>query len=87
MLPMLGENGKMEHTDKEANRKYVGYTLRISSAVMDKLHYIADYNQRPISYELRPLIIKFIGEFEKKHGKITISPDFHEKLEAKRRKH
>ena len=43
------------------------YTLRIPNDAMDKLYYIASYNNRPLSRELRALILNFIQEFEVKH--------------------
>ena len=64
----------MEYRDKKYKKRYIGYTLRLSIESMNKLHYIADYNERPVSYELRPLIAGFIAEFEKKHGEIRFPP-------------
>lgn len=77
----------MVSKDSEGAKDWVGYTLRITRLHLNKLHYIAEFNNRPVSYELRPLITKFITEFEKKHGEITISSELNEKLEIKRQKH
>ena len=76
----------MKYIEEEDKKKYVGYTLRISITNLNKLHYIADYNERPVSYELRPLIARFIAEFEKKHGEIIITPNYNKKLESRRQK-
>lgn len=76
----------MKYIDEEDDKKHVGYTLRISIVNLNKLHYIAAYNERPVSYELRPLIARFIDEFEKKHGKIILTPNFNKSLESRRQK-
>lgn len=60
------------------------YTLRMPCEAMDKLYFIASYNNRPISRELKALILNFINEFEVKHGNISITEEL--KKEIMRRK-
>lgn len=76
----------MKFIDEESERS-VGYTCRISVTDMNKLHYIAYHDNRPLSYELRALVVGFIDEFEKRHGKISISAALSKKLERRREKH
>ena len=61
------------------------YTLRIPNDAMDKLYYIASYNNRPLSRELRALILNFIQEFEVKHGKIFITEEIKNKIMRRKR--
>lgn len=75
-----------DEASKKAN-EWVGYTLRVTRLHMNKLHYIAEFNNRPVSYELRPLVAKFIADFEKTHGEIEISSELDKKLETRRQKH
>lgn len=46
------------------------YTLRINDELLNKFHYISEYNARSANSELTLLIKKHIVEFEKEHGKI-----------------
>lgn len=48
------------------------FTLRIDSELLQKFHYVAEYNARSANRELEMLIKKHISEFEKQHGKITL---------------
>jgi len=48
------------------------FPLRIPSAKLEKLKYIANYNARSANKEIEFLIGKHIDEFEKEHGKIKI---------------
>lgn len=77
----------MVSKDSEGANEWVGYTLRITRLHLNKLHHIAECNNRPVSYELRPLITKFIAEFEEEHGEITISSELNKKLETRRQKY
>ncbi len=47
------------------------YALRIPTATMDKLKFIAEYNGRSANKEIEQLILKHISEFEDKNGEIT----------------
>lgn len=46
------------------------FTLRINVELLQKFHYIAEYNARSANGELETLIKKHIAQFEKEHGKI-----------------
>ena len=46
------------------------FSLRIDSEMLDKLHYIADYEGRTKNKEIEQLIKKRIAEFESIHGEI-----------------
>ncbi len=48
------------------------FTLRIDSELLQRFHYIADYNARSANRELEMLIKKHISDFEKQNGKITL---------------
>ena len=47
------------------------YALRIPVSTMDKLKYIADYNERSANKEIEQLILKHIGDFETQNGIIN----------------
>ena len=49
------------------------YTLRISTNLLNKLGYIAEYEGRTKNKELEQMIKKRIVEFESEHGKINNS--------------
>lgn len=76
----------MEPMDEKCE-SYVGYTFRIPMESMNKLHYIAYCNNRPLSYELRSLVTDFIDEFEQKYGEISIPRALNKRLERRRGKH
>ena len=46
------------------------YTMRISPALLKKLHYVSRYDGRTVNKELEFLIRRYINEFESQHGKI-----------------
>ena len=45
-------------------------SIRIDSDMLDKLHYVADYEGRSCNGQIIVLIRDLINEFEEKHGKI-----------------
>lgn len=49
------------------------YALRIPTATMDKLKYIAEYNGRSANKEIEQLILAHIATFQKEHGEISLS--------------
>ena len=49
------------------------YALRIPTATMDKLKYIAAYNGRSANKEIEQLILRHIQEWEHEHEKIIIN--------------
>lgn len=51
------------------------YALRIPTATMDKLKYIAEYNGRSANKEIEQLILKHIASFEKENGEIKFHHD------------
>ncbi|HAN22137.1 MAG: TraY domain-containing protein [Clostridiales bacterium GWF2_36_10] len=44
------------------------YTMRINRILLDKLHYIAEYEGRTTNKELEQMIKHRIKEFEQYHG-------------------
>ena len=50
--------------------------LRIPSATMDKLKYIADRSGRSANKEIEQLILKHIDAWEKAHGPILFDDGF-----------
>ena len=48
------------------------YTLRIPKNLLDKLHYISEYNARSTNKEIEFLIRNHVEQFEKKHGTISL---------------
>ncbi len=49
------------------------YALRIPTATMDKLKYIAEYNGRSANKEIEQLILAHIAAFQKEHGEISLN--------------
>ena len=47
-------------------------SIRIETETLDKLHYIADYEERSANGQVLILIRKNIDDFEKEHGKIQV---------------
>ena len=52
------------------------YALRIPTETMNKLKYIATRNGRSANKEIEQLILKYIQQWESKHGIITFDDDF-----------
>ncbi len=48
------------------------FTLRTDADLLQKLHYVAEYNARSANRELEVIIKQHIAEFEKTHGKIEL---------------
>lgn len=46
------------------------YTLRIDAKLLEKLHFVAAYNDRSVNKELERLVRKHVEAFEKQHGLI-----------------
>ena len=57
------------------------YALRIPSALMDKLKYIAQLHGRSANKEIEQLIIKHVEQFERSHG--VIDNDLIESLQVR----
>ena len=51
------------------------FGFRTTRENLDKLNYIAEYNGRSSNKELEQLLIRYISDFEKKHGSITLPSD------------
>ena len=48
----------------------INFTVRISREIMEKFHYIAEFEGRSSNKAMIELIKKHIAEFEEKHGEI-----------------
>ncbi|MDE6728869.1 MAG: hypothetical protein K2J80_13185 [Oscillospiraceae bacterium] len=48
------------------------YSIRIDDEMLDKLHFIADYEARSANGQIIILIRNCIEEFEKKNGEIVL---------------
>ena len=59
-----------------AQHKNPHYALRIPTATMDKLKYIADRNGRSANKEIEQLILRHIAEWEKANGAISFEDGF-----------
>ena len=46
-------------------------SVRINKEMLDKLHYVADYEARSANGQIIILVRNCINEFEKEHGEIT----------------
>lgn len=46
-------------------------SIRIDSDLLDKLHYVADYEARSANGQIIILIRNCVAQFEQKHGEIT----------------
>lgn len=49
------------------------YTLRIDPVILNKLHYIAAENDRSTNKEIERLLRKFVIEYEKENGAISLT--------------
>ena len=49
-------------------------SIRIEQEMLDKLHYVADYEGRSANSQINILIRDCIMKYEKEHGKIEIGP-------------
>ncbi len=58
--------------------KIKNLSIRIDSDMLDKLHYVADYEARSANGQILILIRKCIEDFEKEHGKIEFGKDVDE---------
>ncbi len=47
-------------------------SIRIDEAVLDKLHFVADYEGRSANSQILILIRDCIEDYEKKHGEIKV---------------
>ncbi|MDE6131888.1 MAG: hypothetical protein K2G04_00720 [Oscillospiraceae bacterium] len=50
-------------------------SIRIDSEVLDKLHYIADYEARSANGQILILIRECIKKFEEEHGEIIFGEE------------
>ena len=57
-------------------------SIRIDEEMLDKLHYVADYEARSANSQINILIRDCIEQYEEKHGKIEIG----QKNNSKRKK-
>ncbi len=54
------------------------YTLRISQALLKKVEYTANFNGRSKNKEIETAIKRYINDFERLHGDITLNEDIDE---------
>jgi len=54
-----------------SNQKHI--SIRIDEDALNKFHYVAKYDNRSVSWQIKHLIHQCIREFEKEHGKIDLS--------------
>ncbi len=50
------------------------FSIRIEDELLQKLHYVSDYDGRSANSEILFFIRKGISDYEKEHGKIEITP-------------
>lgn len=55
--------------------KIKDFSLRIDEELLEKLHYVADYNDRSVNRELLRLVRIHVEAFENDHGPISLSND------------
>ena len=53
------------------NEKHFG--LRVDGDILAKFRYVCGYTGRSANSQIIQLMLKFITEYEKKHGKIDLS--------------
>lgn len=53
--------------------KILHYTFRTDGVLFRKFRYIAEYEGRSTNKEIEQFIKKSVAEFEKEHGKISIT--------------
>lgn len=55
--------------------KLLRYTLRMDRHLFQKFRYVAEYEGRSANREIEQMLKKRVEEFEKEHGKISLSPE------------
>lgn len=55
--------------------KIKNFSIRIDEDMLNKLHYVADYEARSANGQILVLIRDCIENFEKEHGKIEFGKD------------
>lgn len=61
-------------------------SIRIEGEMLDKLHYVADYEARSANGQILVLIRECIRQFEEKHGKIEFGGGISSNVEVSRKK-
>lgn len=51
----------------------IGFTLRTDRVLFRKFRYVAEYEGRSANKEIEQFIKRRVAEFEKEHGKISIT--------------
>ncbi len=54
------------------------FTMRMQDETYEKVRYMAFCERRSIAMEIEAIILKYVEEFEKKHGQIPIPDPFEE---------
>ncbi len=60
-------------------------SIRIDSEVLNKLHYIADYEGRSANSQINVLIRKCIKNFEEKYGEIEFGAEVKPKVKTSKK--
>ena len=48
------------------------YTMRVERSLLEKFHYIAEYNGRSANKEIEQYMKRAIAKFEQEHGEIPL---------------
>ncbi|MBE6753582.1 MAG: Arc family DNA-binding protein [Ruminococcaceae bacterium] len=54
----------------KSNEKHFG--LRVDGDILAKFRYVSEYEGRSANSQIIQLMLKFIAEYEKEHGKIVL---------------
>lgn len=57
------------------NRSEKHFGLRVDADILAKFRYVSEYEGRSANSQLIRLMVKFIAEYEKEHGKIVLEND------------
>ena len=59
--------------DNKANEKHFG--LRVDKDILRKFRFCSSYHGRSANAQIVQLMLRFIADYEKEHGKITFEED------------
>ena len=57
----------------KSNEKHFG--LRVDGEILAKFRYVSEYEGRSANSQIIRLMVKFIADYEKEHGKIVLDGD------------
>lgn len=55
------------------NYKNKAYNLRLDKEIMDKVRFIAEKEDRPLSKQFERIIKDYLDRYEKEHGNVVIN--------------